>query len=257
MTPQKLIYDEAPYKYYLVKNGSAPQFKYICFGEPGERIYKGEGSLALIAYYPYAKSTYKWAEDFIQPTPEGEEEKSYSGDLKYYHNTTAAARRIHWEEWNPGAGIIFKSSMLAEYDVAVESTDNQLYFNTYNSGDLETDFILTIPFRMVNGKPSHIGNESDELLSFEIEGMPEYRVVLNKIVSKGQDSFITYNTATNLIEGYYEKDGKPIRSGNIYNNYKVEGSFFKLPLGDQKLYIKGISKDSMIKPTIEYSYLYY
>ena len=43
----------------------------------------------------------------------------------------------------------------------------------------------------------------------------------------------------------------------VYNNYKIDGSFFKLPLGEQKLYIKGISMQDAGTPMIEYSYLYY
>lgn len=54
----KLIFDEAPYKYYMVKVTSQPQLKYICFGKTGDtRIYKGEGTIQFTAYYPYAKST--------------------------------------------------------------------------------------------------------------------------------------------------------------------------------------------------------
>ena len=52
----KLVFDERPYKYYMVKS-SKPQLKYICFGKEGDRIYKGEGTLNFTAYYPYAKST--------------------------------------------------------------------------------------------------------------------------------------------------------------------------------------------------------
>ena len=51
----KLVFDERPYKYYMVKSGK-PQLNYICFGEDGERIYKGEGTLTFTAYYPFAKS---------------------------------------------------------------------------------------------------------------------------------------------------------------------------------------------------------
>ena len=59
----KLIFDEKPYKYYMVKSGK-PQLKYICFGKEGERTYKGEGTLSFIAYYPYAKSVYKFLNEY-------------------------------------------------------------------------------------------------------------------------------------------------------------------------------------------------
>ena len=42
----------------MVKVASAPQFKYLCFSHLDTRLYKGEGSVSLIAYYPYAMATF-------------------------------------------------------------------------------------------------------------------------------------------------------------------------------------------------------
>ena len=52
-----LIFDELPYKKYMVKVAAPPQFKYICFDYQDMRLYKGEGSVQLVAYYPYALAT--------------------------------------------------------------------------------------------------------------------------------------------------------------------------------------------------------
>lgn len=54
---QPLIFDEYPYKKYLVKCSSSPILKYIGFDFEGMIIYKGEGTINLIAYYPYAVGT--------------------------------------------------------------------------------------------------------------------------------------------------------------------------------------------------------
>lgn len=55
--PQKIIFDETPYKYYLVVPSGAIEINYLCFDTPdGDRVYRGEGSMSFIAYYPYAKS---------------------------------------------------------------------------------------------------------------------------------------------------------------------------------------------------------
>ena len=59
----KLVFDERPYKYYMVKS-SKPQLKYICFGKDGERTYKGEGTLTFTAYYPFAKSVFKFLNEY-------------------------------------------------------------------------------------------------------------------------------------------------------------------------------------------------
>ena len=51
---QPLVFDETPYKHYMVKCASSPQLKYICFeGKNFVDIYKGEGVLNLVSYYPY------------------------------------------------------------------------------------------------------------------------------------------------------------------------------------------------------------
>lgn len=55
-TVKPLIFDELPYKKYMVKCQSAPVLKYLCFDHLEFRIYKGEGSVNLIAYYPFAFS---------------------------------------------------------------------------------------------------------------------------------------------------------------------------------------------------------
>lgn len=72
---KRLILDEEPYKYYMVRPSQPPSLSYVCFDEPysesteenkiwaetkiGEnlrRIYKGEGSVQFTAYYPYARA---------------------------------------------------------------------------------------------------------------------------------------------------------------------------------------------------------
>lgn len=53
---QPLIFDEFPYKKYMVKCAQPPQLKYLCFDQYEFRIYKGEGTVQLVAYYPYAFS---------------------------------------------------------------------------------------------------------------------------------------------------------------------------------------------------------
>lgn len=53
---EDLVFDELPYKTYKAKIKSNPDFKHICFTnkETGERVYKGEGTLQFICYFPYA-----------------------------------------------------------------------------------------------------------------------------------------------------------------------------------------------------------
>lgn len=55
-TVKPLIFDEFPYKKYMVKCAAPPQLRYICFDQYEFRIYKGEGTVQLVAYYPFAFS---------------------------------------------------------------------------------------------------------------------------------------------------------------------------------------------------------
>lgn len=58
--PRPLVFDETPYKTYYVKASSPPSISYICFDEDfnnnnveKKRIYKGEGQINLVSFYPY------------------------------------------------------------------------------------------------------------------------------------------------------------------------------------------------------------
>lgn len=64
----ELWFDEAPYKVYMAKIASPPQFKYICFKEgSNNRTYKGEGTIVFTCYYPFAMSKRgKYLEDYSE-----------------------------------------------------------------------------------------------------------------------------------------------------------------------------------------------
>ena len=159
----KLVFDERPYKYYMVKSGK-PQLKYICFGKEGERIYKGEGTLTFTAYYPFAKSVFKF--------------------LNEYGNKNK-------DEWKEASGM---KAEKGTYDIV----SNNGSISVYNAGDLETDFILK--FRLpVDNTP--IG-DIKITLSKESVGKVEAFLDLNGFSKKGADTGFQINTKTNLIEGF-------------------------------------------------------
>ena len=49
-----LWFSEAPYKVYTAKPTGTPNIKSLCFEIDGQRVYKGEGSIQFVAYWPYA-----------------------------------------------------------------------------------------------------------------------------------------------------------------------------------------------------------
>ena len=107
-----LVFDEAPYKTYMVKTSSIPTLKFICFDNitknNGEmtvnRVYKGEGSLQFIAYFPFARCTKKYLSEYTDSNK---------------------------EEWASASGLL---TTQGGYD----GTGAEI--NLYNPGDVETDF---------------------------------------------------------------------------------------------------------------------
>lgn len=135
----ELIFDEEPYKAYIVKPNTQPKLSYLVFDreitttdpERGEndppviylpsivtssgRVYKGEGAIGLTAYYPYAKAPSK--------------------ELSYYDPNTKEGGFGSQDEWKTAAGF-----------------DKEIQLNSlecYNRGDIETP--VTLSFKVANG----------------------------------------------------------------------------------------------------------
>ena len=117
----ELVFDEAPYKAYTVKIKDPPQLKTICFMEDGKRIYKGEGTISFVAYYPFARGVYK-----------------FETDIKDIINV---------EEWIDASGL--KGATKDNYN----SFSEEGSCNLYNAGDLPTDFKLIVN---IENKPTNI-----------------------------------------------------------------------------------------------------
>ena len=123
----ELVFDEAPYKAYTVKIKDPPQLKIICFMEDGKRIYKGEGTISFVAYYPFARGVYKFETD--------------TKDI------------INVEEWIDASGL--KGATKDNYN----SFSEEGTCNLYNAGDLPTDFKLIVN---IENKPTNITLKNNE-----------------------------------------------------------------------------------------------
>ena len=221
----KLVFDERPYKYYMVKS-SKPQLKYICFGKEGERTYKGEGTLTFTAYYPFAKSAFK----FLEKEIEKETGKEVYVLRKTYPNI---------EEWAEASGMKAQGAL----DKVPKSPTEGVYpISVYNAGDLEADFILKF-----NGAPNSATNI--ELSQQNVAGKKGF-LNLKKFDLKGTDTGFQINTKTNLIEGFNTKG----LTGILYNENIIQGDFFKIPPQKERL---KISVTGATPIEIVYDYIYY
>ena len=221
----KLIFDERPYKYYMVKS-SKPQLKYICFGKDGERIYKGEGTLTFTAYYPFAKSVFK----FLEKEIEKETGKEVYVLRKTYSNI---------EEWAEASGMKAQGAL----DKVPKSPTEGVYpISVYNAGDLEADFILKF-----NGAPNSAMNIE---LSQQNVGNKKAFLNLKKFGLKNTDIGFQINTKTNLIEGFNAEG----LTGTLYNENITQGDFFKIPPREEGY---RISVTGATPIEIVYDYIYY
>ena len=216
----KLVFDERPYKYYMVKSGK-PQLKYICFGKEGDRIYKGEGTLNFTAYYPYAKSVHKFLDE-------------YSDKNK--------------DEWKEASGMR-PSKQTTEF--TYDTFDENDTVRVYNAGDLEADFILKF-----NGAPSDAVNI--ELSQQDVSDKKAF-LNLKKFGLKNADTGFQINTKTNLIEGFNAEGltgtlyNENITQGDFFKIPTRD--FFKIPPQEEKSYQISVTGATPIE--IVYDYIYY
>lgn len=95
--------------------------------EDGKRIYKGEGTISFVAYYPFARGVYKFETD--------------TKDI------------INVEEWIDASGL--KGATKDNYN----SFSEEGSCNLYNAGDLPTDFKLIVN---IENKPTNITLKTNE-----------------------------------------------------------------------------------------------
>ena len=239
--PHWLIFDEAPYKKYLVKISQPIQLTYICFMEDNKRIYKGEGQIQFVCYSPFARSVGKTQEDIAE----------YFGleDELLPNN----------DEWATASGIASRTA-LSNFDTWL-SSESPPHFNVYNPGDFPANFKLYLPFNgstIAAGKVYYQHGNSTDIPQLEY----------NQITKNEADTNATHiciNTALEVIEGAYDKNAgsentEPewISTGIVYNKFIKDGNFFNIPITDTLstadcIYVTNISGT----PVLVYDYLYY
>ena len=229
-----LIFDEAPYKIYRAKITGSATIKHIPFSEGDtNRIYKGEGNIQFTAYDPFARSAFK------------------------YLSQASDEQKKHLVEWKDAAKMQtnqgnFDTIKLQSANTA-EGTLAYRYFNLYNPGDKEADFVLSFKF---SADSNQIPGYPIELRKYPNQKI--YGLTYSNIIKKGDDDEVRFNSRLNLIEGY--KNG--FKTGNVYNQHIIEGEFFKIPITVEKvnpmqLVINSQKEIGAYEPTIAYDYYYF
>ena len=288
---KKLVFDERPYKYYMVKIGSPIELSYICFDEPKkvvgaqrdgvrrttrieeepvideetqepvideetgepitqtvvyrdleqvtpyetqegtERIYKGEGKISFIAYFPFAKSAYKQI-----PLEEQESDWAVSSGMFF--------EPAHNEQ---------ESAEPTEADI-IDKNQNGI-IKVYNAGDIETGFRLYLPAEACNAATT---------LTYKFNNIDvTAQLALKPITLQSGDIGVIIDTNNNLVVGVTEfasVQGMNVQyttSGHLYNECITAGYFFHLEPND--LYITSTLEITNTNENIEifYDYLYF
>ena len=253
-----LIFDEEPYKYWMVKCQGMPQLRTVCFVENAElgnvnlihttdlapatssnglpdyqtigtRVYKGEGSVSFIAYYPFARcgsnGTSKWLNGY-----------STTWDSNKIYATTLS-------QWSGAAGL---KTTQGNYDNYL----NHDTVSVVNPGDIEADFkvIMDIPAG---------SNSPYDLLSIQQGGNDDTIeisdvVALREAMTSHSDTYLLYDSHTELLEGCQYINSKFVQTGNLYNRFiSPSSNLFKIKIGEATL-----TTGSRFQ-LLEYDYLYY
>lgn len=264
-----LIFDELPYKMYKVRPNGTPNLKYVCFETEAEfddrvddvdnslrtkddlygigtriikgRLYRGEGNLSFVAYSPYARSRFKYLDEYkVTNIPEwGSMDSPLASDVFF-----------NYYEWVESSRMKLSSAMKKHngVDYVIDTPVNNGCM-VYNPGDIETPFKLKIWFN---------GQFGGLLITYAADNKNFRIKPFNKQTAQGayvQDAGIQINTALNLIEGI-DILGNP--TGTIYNRYTQSGDFFKLaPTEDLEWMDFSWGGASPTRMEIEYDYLYF
>ena len=208
-----------------------------------ERIYKGEGKISFICYFPFAKSNFK-------ALPE-------EGQI-YYEGS---------EDWASSSGLL-SAEEYSTVDTFMTINDNNKGFRVYNPGDMSVGFRLYCSFSAATSLSIKYYQDSNA-------NGNNYDAILNiaTIEPKPGDQGIIIDTNTGLIYGVPQdpetisKNTTQIQtSSNIYNYYVASGSFFKIEphktnINRSKILLSKIGTNNNTITTgnvqIFYDYLYF
>lgn len=247
---QELILDELPYVKYYAKIQNIVQVSFLAFMDENEdRILKGEFVLSFVCYDPYGYSTHKWIElydiaalernGYLGLAVDNVTEWADSSKLLYRQNFTYTNMTKDGQE-------IQEEHRMDQY---VLTEDGQGIIEVYNGGDLNSHFILEIPYIEAELDMNLIGIGGEQLgrMKFDFSNISQY--------TNNKEAIIIIDTYKRLI--YIKDEDKKIPC----NSSLKEGNFFTIPTTDDKyhfnkitLYHSSFTADN-VKINYDYRYL--
>lgn len=143
----ELIFDETPYKVYSAKPTGTPQLKTICFNEGDNRVYKGEGTIQFVCYYPYARTpNLSSLSDPILKTPDTN--KAIKCGLfvqsgEQIKNKTSKAISCKYSYWENGKWEKSDVSLDLQSDTS-KTTQQPMFIHSIDLDEYFTDEVIEI-----------------------------------------------------------------------------------------------------------------
>lgn len=273
----KLVFDEAPYKYYSVKSTGSPTLKYICFdvevessggadGESGGTAQDDANTQGATAETLTQGTVYQQAESTIST------KRVYKGEgtLNFIaYDPFGYARATNLEDLilPNGNEISNKNEWVFEIDEAggkyqypLPDTEQKGSWSGddtgemspfYNTGDLDCDYRIFC--KGIPGSSVIVANfqiDEDTELS-----MLDTDIILQLDIPSDEENInYCFDSKTNCVYGWDEAGAsKEIKTDTIYNQYLVAAKFGKLPVGAQTLWVLNVSE----APDIQAKFRYY
>lgn len=210
------------------------------YSDETERIYKGEGTINFVAYYPFARQTYKYLDVYRNQTD--------SDNNPIYTNVDdwAEASRLKDQSWFEENEIDSFANLNGSGDLLV-----------YNAGDRPTGFRIYVPL-------TDVSDMNLSLTRIAADGTTQENLTITGLNGAQGDEGLQINTVNGLIEGAYisqisqDTNANILTTGTLYNRYAT-GEFFKIPPGEgiQTIRITSNLGNKLANCEIFYNYLYF
>lgn len=264
--PQNLIFDEIPYKVYSVKANGQPKLNYICFDENYQRIYKGDGEITFITYFPFARSRYNYLEDYhVKNIPEWggvQDNKSEWMDFSGIISENTVGLILEDGQGNSKNFYINKFNNGYNPNIG-ETGESGKFAPIHNPGDVDIESIIIITFGIDNTHQEELELFLNKrIVDDENKDKTISRIKLNLVGLPDGIKGLVIDGKRKLIFGLTNKEvtlenyKKFINKNVIYNNLIELGDFIKIPVCDYKdgYYLFCSTNENVL---YDYNYLYY
>lgn len=251
-TEGELWFDEDPYKQYSAKITSNPKLSWIAFDDPVKgRVYKGEGTIQFICYYPWATSRFRNLSEVYKDVY-GVEDPS---DPDLLDPPVFLPRG-----WEAASGLKAKLDLEDSgkiFDYIEQRASEAL---VYNAGNIATP--CQLPFSLMAKGIQKIeyfrGTDTSSSSS-----LGRLYIDTSQLYNTTEEAFLL-DSKLHLLLGIKmpNSPGTYIQTGNVYNYAIVGGDFFDIEPGEGTIKLNPSDTTYVIfQPAVEgnivYDYLYY